>query len=266
MVTAFPDLALWALVMAGVTLIFWSLSHVLLQRYRAGTLSALWLLVAVAWLLPVRPASPWGGQATTVGLQLPTQEAGGLASGAPLVQIAAGVAVVGAVVALIRLVFQQRRFLTHVRRWGAVSQDPVLLAAVERAACDLGLKKVPTALEVPGIHTPMVFGVRGTKLLIPAHSPVPEDLVLRHELAHIKRRDTLIRLLLGLIQALQWWNPFVYLIVKNVRESSEIACDQRVLHGVPLGEREDYARSLLRAAVATTLRQPFCALRISPRK
>lgn len=72
---ALSDLALWALVMAAVTLAFWGLSHLLLRRYSAGTLSALWLLVALAWQFPVRPAVPWGARATALGSN-PQQRSG----------------------------------------------------------------------------------------------------------------------------------------------------------------------------------------------
>lgn len=247
---ALSDLALWALVMAAVTLAFWGLSHLLLRRYSAGTLSALWLLVALAWQFPVRPAVPWGARATALGSN-PQQRSGELVAGLPMVDLAVGIAIVGTVIAVIRLGLQQRRFLAHVRRWGKEVKDPQLLASVRRSAHDLGLKRFPVLLEVPGIHTPMVFGARHPKLLIPTQGLAPDELVVRHELAHIKRHDPQIRLLLGMFQALQWWNPFVHLAAKNLRASSEIACDQAALRGVPQEQRHAYARSLLHAATAT---------------
>lgn len=251
MSAALSALALWVLVMAGVTLLFWGLSPRLLRRYRAGTLSALWLLIAVAWLLPVRPAGPWGGAVTTLGAQLPQQQVGDLSASFSLWEVTVGALAVGVVAALTRLGIQYRRFFAHVRRWGSECVDPQILAAVRRNSHDLGLKKEVAVFEVPGIQTPMVFGVREAKLLVPAQGQVPDELVIRHELAHIRRRDPQIRLLLGMIQAFQWWNPFIHLIAKNLRASSEMACDQMALRGVPVGERHDYARRLLCAATAT---------------
>lgn len=66
---------------------------------------------------------------------------------------------------------------------------------------------------------------------------------LRHELAHVCRRDHLIRLLAQMACALYWPNAFVWLAAHALRTAQEQACDDLVLRA---GTRaDDYAGQLL---------------------
>jgi beta-lactamase regulating signal transducer with metallopeptidase domain len=53
--------------------------------------------------------------------------------------------------------------------------------------------------------------------------------VLLHELAHVRRRDGLWRLLGELACAVHWWNPLAWAAARRAREYSEAACDDLVL-------------------------------------
>lgn len=69
------------------------------------------------------------------------------------------------------------------------------------------------------------------------------DVVLLHELAHVRRGDWLVQLAAEILKCLLWFNPLVWLACARLRRESEHACDDAVLaRGV---EGTAYARHLV---------------------
>ncbi len=105
-----------------------------------------------------------------------------------------------------------------------------------------------------GVASPMTWGLRRAVVLLPAEfaqwtSELRRN-VLRHELAHARRRDGAIRVLAQLAACLYWFHPLVWLAVRELVKESERACDDEVLgSGV---EPAEYAEHLL--AVARAMR------------
>jgi TonB family protein len=77
-------------------------------------------------------------------------------------------------------------------------------------------------------------------------------IVLSHELSHVRRGDWLLQLLAGGLRAIYWFNPLVWLACRQLRDESERACDDDVLHLGVAGE--EYASTLVE--IARTLRRP----------
>jgi len=70
--------------------------------------------------------------------------------------------------------------------------------------------------------------------------------ILAHELAHVRRRDYLVRWLEWLACVCFWWNPMVWWAQRNLRAMEEICCDDLVLSSLN-PEPKFYANSLLAA-------------------
>ena len=68
--------------------------------------------------------------------------------------------------------------------------------------------------------------------------------VLAHEMAHVKRRDYLVRWLEWLCCVLFWWNPMVWWAQRNLRATEEICCDALVL-SASISRPSLYAQALL---------------------
>lgn len=54
--------------------------------------------------------------------------------------------------------------------------------------------------------------------------------IIMHEKGHIRAHHSIDMLLLMVIEALQWWNPIVYLMGRSLREVHEYEADDYVLH------------------------------------
>lgn len=131
---------------------------------------------------------------------------------------------------------------------GSVMQERVELLATE-----LGLRRTPLCL-TSDTRSPMIWddGCRRPRLVLPegAASTWSEgelDAILLHELAHLKRRDSLTALLAAVTSALYWWNPLVWMLRVRIHETAELACD-RCATTLREQERTAYAHALLEHA------------------
>ncbi|MHB1080494.1 MAG: penicillin-binding transpeptidase domain-containing protein [Prosthecobacter sp.] len=119
--------------------------------------------------------------------------------------------------------------------------------ALAGIAQEIGLSRVPRLCVGDASAVPMVWGVWRPRLLLPAGfeqwSAAKLRGVLLHELAHLKRRDPLALWTAQWVKALHWFNPLVWLTLRQLRADQERACDDAVLrHGV---RASDYAQTLL---------------------
>lgn len=84
------------------------------------------------------------------------------------------------------------------------------------------------------VDVPMVIGYFKPVILLPAGllTRIPYDqieMILAHELAHIRRSDFLVNLLQSLVEVLLFFNPFVWWISSVIRQERENICDDMAL-------------------------------------
>jgi len=115
---------------------------------------------------------------------------------------------------------------------------------------DWGLPRHLRVLSIEGISSPAAFGATKPVILLPADSLQWPDARLeaavRHEWAHVQRRDWVWQVLSQIMTATMWLNPMVWLIAREVRRTAELAADDRVLRS-GIGRRE-YAQELVNIA------------------
>ena len=63
------------------------------------------------------------------------------------------------------------------------------------------------------------------------------ELILRHELTHLRHLDFLWSLCRAAAVILYWWNPFIWLAAILSKRDAELACDEAVAAGPPVKER-----------------------------
>lgn len=145
-------------------------------------------------------------------------------------------------------------FRRTVRRWKRDVSRVDYAAMLSDTARDLGVS-APEMIVCEAISTPAVTGLLRPRLLLPhEHYDVQElRYILRHELCHLKRRDMLLKLVLLAANAMHWFNPVVYLMLRQADEDIELACDSAATDGLELPERAAYSRTLL-AAVQSSVR------------
>ena len=146
------------------------------------------------------------------------------------------------------------RFRRTVRRWRSGVTRGDYRALLQDTARSLNVT-APEMFVCEAISTPAVTGLFRPTLLLPHEGYDSNELryILRHELCHLKRRDMLLKLVLLAANAMHWFDPVVYLMLRQADEDIELACDSAATDGLDRAERAAYSRTLL-AAVQSHVR------------
>jgi len=141
--------------------------------------------------------------------------------------------------------------IVRLYRWMqtvSLAESPVLLAAAKWAADSAGLPR-PIPVHRSGLApAPASFGLFHPRIVVPngIESSLSADqlrAVLKHEMAHLARRDLWIGLLQQAAQIIYWWNPLVRLANRQLADLREQICDEIAIRG--LDNPGDYAATLL---------------------
>jgi len=154
-------------------------------------------------------------------------------------------------ITLIYLSARYFRFFRHtreIRSLGLHKMQPGLRLFVSEISKRLGIRK-PVAIWLSSVvETPMTLGFLRPVILIPFAivnqlTIQQVETILLHELAHIKRNDYLLNLLITLSGILFFFNPFSKLLIHTIRKERENCCDDLVIQF--RYEPADYASALL---------------------
>ena len=102
---------------------------------------------------------------------------------------------------------------------------------------------------------PLALGLLRPVIVLPAGQSQVDELVLRHELTHIRRWDVAYKLVLSLACWVNWFNPLVWLMDQAAGQNLELCCDDEVTRDLTDAERRRYGNLLLDAASAQII--PF---------
>lgn len=143
-------------------------------------------------------------------------------------------------------VYRQWRGLR--RMLAAAEQLPEWQSRARQFAERLGLRRIVPVLASMRVATPILVGWVRPAVVLPlavlARMPAAQiDLVLAHELAHLKRFDHVANLFQVVLETLFFYHPAVYWISREARNERELCCDALALH-VTGGQRRDFVAAL----------------------
>jgi len=153
---------------------------------------------------------------------------------------------IGVLVVLLRSLLHWR-MLTRIAK-DADAPDSRLDAALSELKCRFGLVQSVCVRISSRIDTPTLIGWIKPVVLLPAAVMLrfPREhveLILAHELGHLRRYDHLVNLVQAVIETLLFHHPVVHWISRDVRNERELCCDELVLR-LTQGEAREYARTL----------------------
>ena len=132
---------------------------------------------------------------------------------------------------------------------GAVDAGAEWQRAAARLSSALGLTRAVRILESAAVEVPSVLGSLRPVVLLPASAltgltPQQIEMVLAHELAHIRRHDFLINLMQAFVETLMFYHPAVWWMSRRVRIERENCCDDMAV--AVCGDPVQYAKTLTR--------------------
>jgi beta-lactamase regulating signal transducer with metallopeptidase domain len=201
------------------------------------------LMPALELLVPQVPVFRWGRSAalssglllTSAGISKPAIAAGVSAADGAMPWRAAILAVwiAGAIVtgaglltAIVRLARLRARCTAAGGRWRAITDD---LSGQYR------IRRRVAVLQSDASSLLVTCGLLKPAIVLPAGASAWSDdrkrIVLRHELAHVRRHDAVVQIAAEAGRVLHWINPLVWMACRRLRQESEFACDDAVLGG-----------------------------------
>jgi bla regulator protein blaR1 len=118
---------------------------------------------------------------------------------------------------------------------------------IQKLAQQLNIDRLISLAESSAIQAPVVFGHLKPMILIPigmctSLSTEQLETIFLHEITHIRRKDYLVNLLQVAVEAIYFFNPFVWVISGIMKREREHCCDDAVvqLHG----SVKEYAHAL----------------------
>lgn len=133
------------------------------------------------------------------------------------------------------LLIMQRRYFYHSMQKNATTViNPDIAKYLEFLKCKYKISRSIKLLVSKTQIPPFTFGVLKPVIILPGHiqhNKLSDEIkaILAHELVHIKKYDAIWIFLLGLVQAVYFFNPVVWITIKRLNFIREIRCDHYVL-------------------------------------
>ncbi len=135
----------------------------------------------------------------------------------------------------------------HVSRRTTPAQAE-LAARVDRVRERISLHRAVRVLRADWLAAPAVTGWLRPVLLIPGATVLglstdQLEAILAHELAHIRRHDSLVNLLQRVAETLLFFHPVVWWVSRRITQERECCCDELAVRAC--GDPLSYAKALL---------------------
>ena len=165
----------------------------------------------------------------------------------PLLPLLSLLWALGVLLLSLRLAFSLR-LLRRYRTRGVTPAPEALGERLDALAQSFGLRGPVRLLQTRLLDTPAAVGVFRPVVLLPASvvsglTAAQLELVLAHELAHVRRRDPLVNLLQTVAETLLFYHPAAWWASRVMRGEREHICDDLALEATG-GDRLAYAEVL----------------------
>ena len=147
----------------------------------------------------------------------------------------------------VRKVTVYQGFIQYIKAGNKEVSDIKILNLLSDCEEKLNIK---TRVELscnPLIASPMLIGFFRPRIILPVGELEDKELsyIFVHELIHYKQRDMFYKWLIQIVVCVHWFNPFVYLLEKEVNKSCELSCDEKVIAVLDDKEKREYGDTLI---------------------
>ena len=152
-----------------------------------------------------------------------------------------------ALVLFVRKVTVYQGFIQYIKAGNKEVSDIKILNLLSDCEEKLNIK---TRVELscnPLIASPMLIGFFRPRIILPVGELEDKELsyIFVHELIHYKQRDMFYKWLIQIVVCAHWFNPFVYLLEREVNKSCELSCDEIVLSVLDDSAKREYGDTLI---------------------
>lgn len=152
-----------------------------------------------------------------------------------------------ALVLFVRKITIYQNFIQYIKAGNTEVSDIKLLNLLSDCEEKLNIKTRVELSYNPLIASPMMIGFFRPEIVLPVGEMEDKELsyIFLHELIHYKQRDMFYKWLIQIVVCAHWFNPFVYLLEKEVNNSCELSCDEKIILILDDKGRREYGDTLI---------------------
>ncbi|NBJ99957.1 hypothetical protein D5282_22355 [bacterium 1xD8-48] len=152
-----------------------------------------------------------------------------------------------ALVLFVRKVTVYQGFIQYIKAGNTEVSDIKILNLLSDCEEKLNIKTRVELSYNSLIASPIMIGFFRPEIVLPVRELEDKGLsyIFVHELTHYKQRDMFYKWLMQIVVCAHWFNPFVYLLEKEVNKSCELSCDEKVISVLNDTERREYGDTLI---------------------
>ena len=152
-----------------------------------------------------------------------------------------------ALVLFVRKITIYQGFIQYIKAGSTEVSDIKTLNLLSDCEEKLNIKTRVELSRNPLIASPIMIGFFRARIVLPACELDDKEwsYIFVHELIHYKQRDMFYKWLIQIVVCAHWFNPFVYLLEKEVNKSCELSCDEKVISVLDDNARREYGDTLI---------------------
>ncbi|MEY8425575.1 M56 family metallopeptidase [Lachnospiraceae bacterium 38-14] len=152
-----------------------------------------------------------------------------------------------ALILFVRKVTVYQGFIQYIKAGNKEVSDIKILNLLSDCEEKLNIKTRVELSRNSLIASPMLIGFFRPRIILPVGELEDKELsyIFVHELIHYKQRDMFYKWLIQIVVCVHWFNPFVYLLEKEVNKSCELSCDEKVISVLDDTARREYGDILI---------------------
>ena len=152
-----------------------------------------------------------------------------------------------ALVLFVRKITIYQSFIQYIKAGSVEVSDIKLLNLLSDCEEKLNIKTRVELFYNPLIASPVMIGFFRPGIVLPVGDMEDKELfyIFVHELIHYKQRDMFYKWLIQIVVCAHWFNPFVYLLEKEVNQSCELSCDEKIISVLDDKAKREYGDTLI---------------------
>ena len=158
-------------------------------------------------------------------------------------------------VLFVRKVTAYQGFIRYMKAGNTEVSDIRILNLLSGCEEKLNIRTRVELSHNPLLASPIMIGFFHPRIVLPDGELGDKELsyIFLHELIHYKQKDMFYKWVVQLAVCVHWFNPFVYLLEKEVNKSCELSCDEKVISILDDKARREYGDMLLSFLKPTNL-------------
>lgn len=166
--------------------------------------------------------------------------------------------IIGVMALLLLKVVPYIRFKSFVLKNSKVIESEEIVKLFNTCKDELNLNTKVHLRTCNAISSPMLMGIFRPIVLI---TDIDADykrlkMIFLHELNHYKRKDIMIKAFGLIINAIHWFNPFVYILLKEMDKYCEYSIDEKVVEEMDINDRKYYGETILSLISSYRFKKP----------